>query len=211
MDDLEEAGIIRARGTGGLYSTKYRRRPFSEVYSEMLFEGDFSIIAYVLGVLHGDGYIYKPQRRLMLDVKDRRFALKFAKALKKIGLFPRWFEKSRWGIRENHVWITYHYMVTATCDQELIDFIALLPLMWKKKEKFAYLEGLYDSEGSYYEERDTIKFTNKSPILLERVESLLRELGMQPHTYPYQKCGEIYVMKKDMLTFKSNIKTFKVM
>jgi len=148
----------------------------------------------------------------VLTVTEKSFALKFAEVLKRVGLKPRWREWLRvwfWGSR---LCTAYYYRVSAVCDQEMVDFLEVLPLIWKGKEKLAYLEGLYDSEGYYNEKEDMLVFTNKSPLLLERVETLLREFGIESHTYNYPPhVPQVHVCrKKDVETFKSLVKTLKV-
>jgi hypothetical protein len=172
------------------------REPFVKVLQRL--EGDYRPVAYILGVLHGDGWLEKCKRRLCLRVTSKVFALKFANALKKLGMTPRLHIYKRQGARgfgkgRN---TKPQYDVRTVCDQELIDLIETLPLFWTAKEKLAYLEGLYDSEGYYG--KQSIYFYNADPYLLRRVQQLLQEFGITAHLYHYPSAdaGQVVVCRK---------------
>jgi len=144
-------------------------------------------LAYIKGVMDGDGYVIRRKRSssLCLDVKSRIFAKRFFKALEQIGLQPRTYERNR--IRKNfqgYTFRSHHIIVRATCSHELVERIKTMQLR-TIKEKIAYLQGFYDSEGcysvDYYPDRTcyNLRFRNSDLLLLKRIQKMLESLGVK--------------------------------
>ncbi len=142
-------------------------------------------LAYVIGVLHGDGYLVKRHTYhydIELLVKDRDFATEFsrkmAKLLNKRYMKPKWSKKhNKWKIyyrsKAFHQW---HKKQTVQSLKQYIEH---------GKETMAnFLRGLYDSEGYNYRCR-RISLSNNSIKLLYYVQYLLEKCFNIKATGPY--------------------------
>ena len=167
-------------------------------------------LAYIRGVLDGDGYIDKGNinPRLALDTKSEEFAERFFIALKKIGLSPYMNERNRTRRNFNgYTFDAHHFIVRATSPPQLVDKIKNLPIR-SKKEKKEYLRGIFDSEGSYsvtrYADRTCyyLKNTNADIDLLRKIQRILTDFGIQTKVRisssrtPYLDCSRKKNIKK---------------
>ena len=131
-------------------------------------------LAYVIGVLHGDGYTRtKPKEWkyiIGLECKDHEFATEFSKALAKILNKP--FKTPKHRKTRNIYRITYESRAFYNWwTQQTLQ--TLKPYIEHNKETItAYLRGFFDSEGTNYRNK-IIKVYNSNIELLKYVKSLL--------------------------------------
>jgi len=139
-------------------------------------------LAYMLGVLEGDGCVYKVQSRRVISLCtiDERFAFSFYRALEELGLNPRkrlhgkyyWVEAISMNFFDWYKSLTLEKLGEYLKSQSMI---------------IAFLRGFYESEGSYYYkwtrrlgrkyyyEAVSIGNTNKS--LLKLIKRFLEEIN----------------------------------
>lgn len=144
-------------------------------------------LAYILGVLKGDGWCYKFHNKKKTDaviglgVNDCEFAESFAKALRLIGLNPKVFPLDKYK-GSTTKW-------RATCSsREFVTWYKSLRLseifqMLDNREDLAlqFFRGFYESEGclscspakSYY----CVVIANTDKPLLENIQRIMQELG----------------------------------
>jgi len=140
-------------------------------------------LAYVIGVVLGDGYIDKKKRvvkgynriRIGLDVKDKDFADEFARCLGKVlGRSPK---KPRIRYQKRYV----VEVASKTLYQLLkkpVDLDRLRQYVEHSEEcMVAFLRGFFDSEG-YVNERGYISIANTDLVLLTYIKDLLERLGI---------------------------------
>lgn len=149
-------------------------------------------LTYILAVLLGDGNVHRSVNAphsisyyMRLSVKDQPFAESFAEALKEIGLNPNVY-KSRGhngssdyiNVKANSV-IFYNWYKSLSWG-DIIRIGDAYPL--------DFIRGMYESEGSYYIQKQSIKqkeyyskylypATNKNYKLLQFIATLLKEYG----------------------------------
>lgn len=140
-----------------------------------------SALAYLLGVLLGDGYVCKVRKTrggytylTGLCVKDRIFAEKFAKTISKIGLNPYIHAEKRGFHR---VWATsidfYEWYKSLSLEQirELINGF-----------ESQFVCGFYESEGSISLDKSEmlyIQIRNKRRELLSMIQDILDSWGIE--------------------------------
>lgn len=148
-------------------------------------------LAYILGVLAGDGYMDYDDKRgtyyIGLSATDKEFVEKFKESL--INFFnikpTNEFRKSR---KEN--WNDQH--ITRLCSKEACDFINKFGNFkketWKipeiiknsnEKIKSAFLRGFFDSEGEVDRKSKRVGATSVNHIGLEEIGKLLNNLGIR--------------------------------
>lgn len=142
-----------------------------------------SELAYVLGVMKGDGCTVWNKKwaayRVELKVRDREFAVAFACALKKINLHPSsWFKKK-----------TKEFIVSA-CSKVFVKWYKNLGINSIQKivrnHKVDFLRGFYDSEGGLevQEKRPNnwgkairVRMGNKNREILIMIQRFCKKLG----------------------------------
>ena len=139
-------------------------------------------LAYVIGVILGDGYIgIKPGRKsVILKVKDLDFALKFRSCLKEISeRLPSLYKN-----KSNFHVVTLH-------SKDLVEFINdfdIKKILNANREiKCSFLRGLYDSDGGLGKSNlDTpqkakryIGFYNSDKEIITNTSKLLKELKIR--------------------------------
>lgn len=160
-------------------------------------------LAYIYGVLIGDGHLEKSKlsNRITLKVIDKEFALKFCKVLKEwSGFNPTWSEayrifnhKTKYGSLINCK--SYFYTVRLGSKQA-VDFISknikCKTVDWDVPENimqtddkdiiFAFLKGVFDSEGSavysqkYNKKRIELKMYGEN---VKHLQYLLKKVGIE--------------------------------
>lgn len=181
-------------------------------------------LAYILGVLIGDGYLEATERnkRIGLFVKDRDFAFKFCDALKNwSGLEPI---VSTRRVSGNHKtkygnWIKYNSLMYDVRLNSVQAIHFLKPLIkcgtydWEvpsfilscRDEKIicAFIKGIFDSEGSveYSGRTRRVEATILNPNNnLQHVQDLLERVGIQSTLRLKSKIGSkvyaIYIAKR---------------
>jgi len=132
-------------------------------------------LAYIIGVLYGDGYIVKEHNynyNIELKVKDYEFAEVFSRNMAK--LLNKRYVKSRWHKSLNR-WIVvysskafYHWFREQTLET-LKQYIE-----YSDETVASFLRGLYDSEGTNYRCK-RIWLYNNDKDLLHYVQHLLKK------------------------------------
>jgi len=157
-------------------------------------------LAYVIGVLHGDGSVCKDELRhryiIQLAVIDKEFAEIFSKAISR--LLDMNYHKPWWSEKEKKWWVVYYSKAFVewykrTEKQGLQGF---KPYIEHDMETIKYyLRGLYDSDGSNYRNRQ-IRLYNSNKKLLEYVQYLLKKYFNIKATGPYllHKSGDIWII-----------------
>jgi len=139
-------------------------------------------LAYILGVLKGDGWAGYIRGRgtglIELKNKEKAFALEFAEALKKIGLHPRIRFSKKLGSKG--VW------VVSANSRTFVDWYRALSLQDLEKIVQGYegdfIRGFYESEGSMARPPHSpqIHIYNTDLELLDFVRNLLQKMGFKP-------------------------------
>jgi len=142
-------------------------------------------LAYILGVILGDGHlaimenVKRPSYYTLLKVKDKDFALEFKKRLE------NWSgHKVKYYLHKNGFYYSILYSKDAT--KFLKSFNINQILKSKKKIKYHFLKGLFDSEGciagSNLQKRRyatrIIKFFNNKSKIIKLVSKILKEIGI---------------------------------
>lgn len=171
-------------------------------------------LAYIKGVLDGDGYIdyggINP--RLCLETTCWDNAKNFSEALKIFNLTPRQTERDRiiyskhprFKKRSYHIHV---FVVRATCKLKFIRLIESEKFL-TEEEKIAYIRGFYESEGwlsiDRYPNRICydlcIKNSNKD--YLRNIQNMLSDLGIKvtireyPNLVPYLQTQQLRNIQK---------------
>jgi len=144
-------------------------------------------LAYLIGVILGDGYVSKKSGQTVITNIDKDltdFLLN-----KPLGL------KFYQGKRTNH----YHYYCS---NQSFIEFlqgyigfkegvkapkkeIPNIVLGWSRKNVVAFLQGLFDADGSCRKDRGNVSFTSTSKQIIDIMRFLLLNFGIISRTYSY--------------------------
>lgn len=159
-------------------------------------------LAYIIGVIAGDGNVKKDKNAIRLQVKDLEFAESFYSALKEIGLPPTIFRDKTLHRGGNHLlWNVYthssilkeFYLPLRRDIEEAKRFIKSCPNGARE-----FVRGFYESEGDYGKhtykrtekgrkpwETKTLKqlrITNTDPELISLTMELMQELGFHPRS-----------------------------
>ena len=155
-------------------------------------------LAYILGVLKGDGYAGRYQKnkgfehRIGLKVVDRVFAVAFFRGLRAIGLNPSYRPYKGYHIVEACSKLFYDWYKSLTLDN-IENFCS--------GDKFSFIRGFYESEGClsgsrrengkvYFE----LKMTNTDLALLSLIQRILKKLGFDFKLYKYRE-REVYDLR----------------
>ena len=136
---------------------------------------DSPALAYILGVLVGDGTVHK--NRIQLKVKSKVFVEAFSRALSEIGLKPKvYLIKDRGDI----------YYSCRAHSIEFVEWFKSLSLdsirAIATKYPLDFIRGFYESEGCIYKDK-YVGMTNTDGTILSLVKSLLENLGFHPKLY----------------------------
>jgi hypothetical protein len=205
-------------------------------YKNLRFAKKINInIAYLLGCLCGDGFIadyhkYKtPSYYIKLRVKDYNFAMKFKKNIEK------WLrKKAKIGIDDYpflsckmYNVIFYSKKVTLFLKELRINVKKVI-LNSNKKCQIAFLEGMYDSEGSvslnYYNgyANKTISFCNTNKTNIYLIQNILNSFEIQTHLHKekkkynkrkrhyYKRCYYIKIYKQENFIKFYNLINFSI-
>jgi len=184
-------------------------------------------LAYVLGVVEGDGCLYDDKHGeyiIMLEVRDEAFAKSFYNALKKLGLKPTF------SYRHPPSWKNGKFRVRAWSKilfELLKQKYSELDSWLNDEELFkAFLRGFYESEGwlqKYKVQRKKrvwqyygLGMCNVNGDLMNKIAEKLRDLGFNPKLYirkpnPAQRMMKpLYILKLCRQTEVSRfLSTFK--
>lgn len=143
-------------------------------------------MAYILGVVYGDGYTtyHGGAWQIGLHTASRAFAESFRKALVKIGLHPsrvyEYIEPTRVHRIKTTVYRTSCYSNKFAEFINSLSFYQLSLLLNKESLKWAFLRGFFESEGYARvreQNRTEIAFSNTNRELTQFVAELLTHLG----------------------------------
>jgi hypothetical protein len=158
-----------------------------------------ALLAYVVGVALGDGNLSNPNKRatrlrITCDARYPQLAAKIIRSLRlllpsnKVSVVPQtdsWFDISCYS---NHWEDLLGWKVGKG---PKIDQSITVPMWIKENRKFAIgcLRGLLETDGSIYRDRGypMVMFKSASASLAEDVDSMIRSLGFEPHTYRIQR------------------------
>ena len=173
-------------------------------------------LAELIGVILGDGNIYKHPRteelRISSNSEDKEFIKRYDRLVDKIFKKKPKLEKVK---DSNCIYIRIYQK---DISQRLDIFAGArknqkieIPLWILKNKKYLirYLRGLYEAEGSFciHEPTYTYKFLfgNRNKSILENVHRALKILGFHPHKskdrIQISKKGEVYKIK-DLIRFR---------
>jgi intein-encoded DNA endonuclease-like protein len=153
-------------------------------------------LAYIKGVLDGDGYVdwSNTNPRLCLQTTSEANAKEFYEALMAIGLTPHLTTRSRYhkNVLGKYSFWSHYYVVRATCKPSLIEIIKQHEPT-TNKEKVEYIRGFYVSEGSLYIKRYpnrvcyNLTITNRDIDQLTKIQKILKGFGINSTIRCYRK------------------------
>jgi len=166
-------------------------------------------LAYVLGVACGGGK--KRTDGLHLWVKDRDFAEAFAEACESLGFKPRRYFREKEEVYEVSV-----YSIEFGRWLKSLSYERVGGLLTDEEAKKAFVRGYFDSDGCAIINpvkkcRNSIKFGDPNPSLLELVARICSNLGIETSFYgPYRGNGkrsmyELYVHARSRRRFSEII------
>lgn len=169
-------------------------------------------LAYIKGVLNGDGYIDWSNKnpRICLDTVDKNFAKKFAKVLENINLTPRITKRVRKHICNGYNYITYYIVIRATSSLSFLKFLTSMKLE-TKKEKIGFISGMFDSEGCLYIKKYQNRtcynwvIANSNVGLLKFLINILKELEIKTTLRVYPNCIP-YIQIQNKMTINKIMK-----
>lgn len=136
-------------------------------------------LAYILGVVYGDGHISVKQRKVILSAVDYDFVLNFKNILERwSGFKTRFFKRIQKPDKliknRKPQWRCYIDSIEAS--RFLKNFDLNLLLGSSEEIKCAFIEGFFDSEGGICNNR--ISFCNTDYFLINLVDKLLDSLNI---------------------------------
>lgn len=138
-------------------------------------------LAYLIGLILGDGYVDFKQGRVIITTTDAEvadFLLAYA---------PLRFRRAGDGI---------HYVCKNNSFVEFLDWLGMekvrapekrIPrraLGWSASNVAAMLSGLFDADGGVHEKKREVNFYSTSKRLIDEVRVLLLNFGIRTRTYP---------------------------
>ena len=167
-------------------------------------------LAYVIGVLHGDGcvYINGCQYKIQLGVKDLEFAEAFSIAMAK--LFGKNVKEPHWN-KLNNEWEVKYYSKAFYQWYKQQSLESLRQFIEHDKDTVAnFLRGLYDSEGCNYR-CSQIHLSSNDKDLLKYVQYLLKKYFNIHTTGPYlaKRAGEVST-RRDGKRIKRNHDNYQI-
>jgi len=153
-------------------------------------------LAYILGILKGDGCVYKINNsyKVTLDITDKRIALSFMDALRKINLNPHMLEiNPSNGIGKRKKYVVNACSIKFGSWYEQLNIKELRELLREKEEVIGFIKGFYESEGCisksksrvitdkkrYEYDTTTISISNTNLELINLLEYLINKLGIK--------------------------------
>lgn len=155
-------------------------------------------LAYVLGVVYGDGHVSVKQGRVILGATDFDFVSNFKSTLGKwSGFKTRFFKRiqkpDRYIKNRKVQWVTYIDSIEASRFLDSFDLNLLLDA--REEIKSAFLKGFFDSEGSVSKKSSVVVY-NTDEKILKFVEKLLKSLDI--YTDLHYKRVKSFDRKKDI-------------
>lgn len=146
-------------------------------------------LAYILGVLYGDGYVRLAHKSFIrLAVKDKEFVESFKSAVGKIGLHPSRIRLNLWHTK--HKGTSPQYLVEAYSKPfckwfKSLTFDEVYRLLQTPEMKREFIRGFYESEGCLSTGKNYrgMKIVNTNLELINLAQHILNDLGFYPHKY----------------------------
>lgn len=160
-------------------------------------------LAYIMGVIMGDGHVRKNDNGIRLQVQHLEFAESFCSAITEIGLQPIIFQDKKlhscgkhllWNVNANSKIFKNFYIPLRKDMEEAKRFIARCPNGARE-----FVRGFYESEGDYGKhtykrtekgrkpwETHTVKklrITNTDQKLISLTMELIQDLGFHPRVH----------------------------
>ena len=138
-------------------------------------------LAYILGVIYGDGHVSIKQRRVILSAIDKDFVLNFKENLEKWSGFKTRFylrnlKLSKLIKRRKPQWVCYIDSIEAA--KFLKKFNRDNIKYCNKVIKYEFIKGMFDSEGSVTLD-GSIHIYNSDKSLINFVNKLINNLGIK--------------------------------
>lgn len=145
-------------------------------------------LCYILGVLNGDGYLYKngSNYSIALESTDIEFIRSFKKSLEKLGLVIN-SVYSRKRSEKNHI------IYKIECGSKLffdwykdLNLTKIRKTILKTNGEVDFIRGVYESEGSIFltsDKRTTLTIASTNEELMLLIKELTNKLGFSP-TFP---------------------------
>lgn len=195
IGDKQLSSICRITGTkASKFNLKnanfHPERNFGDTLNkteEIKFNGVNSKFAEFIGIMLGDGNIYRNNVRIMLDKREKEYK-EYIKDLSSVlfGIKLHEFENKetnqlslyKWSVRLSDLLVNFGLMRGNKINNKLG-----IPEWIKNRKEYAKncLRGLVDTDGCVYfckrDKRMYIKFTSASDILLKEVKDLTKKLG----------------------------------
>jgi len=151
-------------------------------------------LAYVLGVLKSDGFVYVDEKShthlIGLKTKDECFAKEFQKCLEAIGL------KTKFYIVDNRYYLVEARSKIFVDFYKSLDYQKIRSLI--KGYEYYFLRGFYEGDGSFQRARRQIIFLNTDIELLKFIRDILLELGYHPTDIKIHTRGNSTYGKKQL-------------
>ena len=181
-------GICR-RSLSEAYILMYKLHPERVVQNQKKNEKGFdkspsSSLAYILGVMLGDGSIAKNHYRLRLEVKSVEFAQKFVENLSKIGMNPYLRVSRHKNKRDGNY---RQYQLVGVSRKAFYTWYKSLDLKsirdWIKGYEQYFVCGFYESEGYIgynYALNQCIIISNNNRDILSMIKGIMESWGLKP-------------------------------
>ena len=139
-------------------------------------------LAYIFGVVYGDGHVSVKQRRVILSVTDKDFALKFKETIErwsefKARFFTRLIKLDKYIKHRKIQYVSYIDSVEAAIFLKNFDLNLLINA--KDKIKCAFIKGFFDSEGTVLKEKTGLSCSNTNMNLINLIKSLLNSMVIE--------------------------------
>lgn len=140
-------------------------------------------LAYILGVAYGDGHISVKQRRVILSVTDKDFALKFKETIErwsgfKARFFTRLIKLDEYIKNRKIQYVSYIDSIKASSFLKNFDLNFLRNS--EDKIKSAFVKGFFDSEGTVSKKQTGLSCSNTNINLIYLIKTLLNSFGIEP-------------------------------
>ncbi len=158
-------------------------------------------LSYILGVIEGDGCVSIKQRRIILSVTDKDFALKFKESLEKwSGFKAKFYERNFKKYRErNNVKTQYCVYIDSLEASRFVESFDLNEIYYSNNKIIScFIKGFFDSEGTVIDISKKIKLGlrcfNTNIEIINFIELLLKRLNINStitnvknYNYPFSK------------------------
>jgi len=200
---LRKTGIKKRTIEGWIYEGKIP--PLARWHPEPSNE-----LAYVLGVLYGDGYIVKEHNynyNIELLVKDYEFAIEFSRGMSR--LLNKRYMKPKWSKAAGKWKVTYSSKAFYTWYKKQSLETLKQYIEYSRETVANFLRGLYDSEGYNYRCK-RIHLSNNDEDLLRYVQYLFRKYFGIKATGPYLVTKAGTFMERDGKRYRRNGNIYQI-